>query len=114
MIRRPPRSTLFPYTTLFRTGTVRAIDGISDHLAGLADRKRAAQLHTGAGPRQKFAAERIIRNFVKKTSGTFAISAQRQQHVSANERHIIVHQVIQLRKAKAYRGRTAAVVADRK
>src|SRR5256885_13475433 len=23
MIRRPPRSTLFPYTTLFRSGTVR-------------------------------------------------------------------------------------------
>src|SRR5438876_10121661 len=25
MIRRPPRSTLFPYTTLFRSGNVRAI-----------------------------------------------------------------------------------------
>src|SRR3712207_7538868 len=24
MIRRPPRSTLFPYTTLFRSGSVRA------------------------------------------------------------------------------------------
>src|SRR2546427_4637850 len=24
MIRRPPRSTLFPYTTLFRSGTCRA------------------------------------------------------------------------------------------
>src|SRR5690349_23715261 len=28
MIRRPPRSTLFPYTTLFRSGT----DGEIDHL----------------------------------------------------------------------------------
>src|SRR2546425_2186327 len=32
MIRRPPRSTLFPYTTLFRSSSygpwVRAIDGI--------------------------------------------------------------------------------------
>src|SRR3712207_8938491 len=26
MIRRPPRSTLFPYTTLFRSGLVRAVD----------------------------------------------------------------------------------------
>src|SRR3712207_7741200 len=25
MIRRPPRSTLFPYTTLFRSGPVRAL-----------------------------------------------------------------------------------------
>src|SRR3712207_7079267 len=26
MIRRPPRSTLFPYTTLFRSGVVRRAD----------------------------------------------------------------------------------------
>src|SRR2546423_371947 len=27
MIRRPPRSTLFPYTTLFRSGEARTIEG---------------------------------------------------------------------------------------
>src|SRR5436190_13510958 len=27
MIRRPPRSTLFPYTTLFRSGSVASIPG---------------------------------------------------------------------------------------
>src|SRR3712207_7757430 len=27
MIRRPPRSTLFPYTTLFRSTRVRTLDG---------------------------------------------------------------------------------------
>src|SRR3712207_8070080 len=32
MIRRPPRSTLFPYTTLFRSG---------DHLGGLVDLEQA-------------------------------------------------------------------------
>src|SRR2546430_4260620 len=26
MIRRPPRSTLFPYTTLFRSGRLNAVD----------------------------------------------------------------------------------------
>src|SRR2546426_4476600 len=33
MIRRPPRSTLFPYTTLFRslTGHHRRVRGSSDH-----------------------------------------------------------------------------------
>src|SRR3712207_8347085 len=30
MIRRPPRSTLFPYSTLFRSPTVGEVDG--DHL----------------------------------------------------------------------------------
>src|SRR3712207_7461736 len=28
MIRRPPRSTLFPYTTLFRSATARAVAAI--------------------------------------------------------------------------------------
>src|SRR3712207_8689024 len=28
MIRRPPRSTLFPYTTLFRSGGVVRVDGV--------------------------------------------------------------------------------------
>src|SRR3712207_8714647 len=29
MIRRPPRSTLFPYTTLFRSGRLEAEDGMA-------------------------------------------------------------------------------------
>src|SRR5258708_21984967 len=37
MIRRPPRSTLFPYTTLFRSdvqyGRSRTIDGSAGHVA---------------------------------------------------------------------------------
>src|SRR5438132_7465880 len=28
MLRRPPRSTLFPYTTLFRSGRVRRLGGL--------------------------------------------------------------------------------------
>src|SRR3712207_9245153 len=39
MIRRPPRSTLFPYTTLFRSG------GLDGHAA---DRQRAGH-HAGGG-----------------------------------------------------------------
>src|SRR3712207_9481621 len=34
MIRRPPRSTLFPYTTLFRSrnsGAIAVVDGVGDH-----------------------------------------------------------------------------------
>src|SRR3712207_8436842 len=32
MIRRPPRSTLFPYTTLFRSSTAAALTGRDDPL----------------------------------------------------------------------------------
>src|SRR5260221_6044664 len=35
MIRRPPRSTLFPYTTLFRSGCGIGARPINLHLAGL-------------------------------------------------------------------------------
>src|SRR3989442_2780214 len=30
MIRRPPRSTLFPYTTLFRSRSVEVLDALGD------------------------------------------------------------------------------------
>src|SRR3712207_8133796 len=40
MIRRPPRSTLFPYTTLFRSG--RADDGLAAHVEGGVDEHGAA------------------------------------------------------------------------
>src|SRR2546430_13551293 len=38
MIRRPPRSTLFPYTTLFRSPIVlqRGVAGEDEHIAGAA------------------------------------------------------------------------------
>src|SRR5690349_25097227 len=31
-LRRPPRSTLFPYTTLFRSHLARCVDGLGHHL----------------------------------------------------------------------------------
>src|SRR3712207_8108709 len=36
MIRRPPRSTLFPYTTLFRSGSVHVRRGEAHHPAHVA------------------------------------------------------------------------------
>src|SRR5256885_9251314 len=55
MIRRPPRSTLFPYTTLFRSEELRqhldAVAGlVGDHLLGrervVADDARRSEEHT--------------------------------------------------------------------
>src|SRR3712207_8781560 len=53
MIRRPPRSTLFPYTTLFRSDGLTVLNGKTRHLprpafglraAGAADRRHARLL----------------------------------------------------------------------
>src|SRR2546422_7045424 len=59
MIRRPPRSTLFPYTTLFRSaetaGETLHLDlevllGIEDHIAGAGVSGERRLLAGGHGP----------------------------------------------------------------
>src|SRR3712207_7720596 len=47
MIRRPPRSTLFPYTTLFRSGPVGRRAGRPGQIGGPAGRQAAAGGPTG-------------------------------------------------------------------
>src|SRR3712207_7916521 len=42
MIRRPPRSTLFPYTTLFRSGALALLYRLADHEFGPRVAQRAA------------------------------------------------------------------------
>src|SRR5688572_25415246 len=52
MIRRPPRSTLFPYTTLFRSGIASAFDPITRrHLdgRGVGDGWRCLEVGAGTG-----------------------------------------------------------------
>src|SRR5256885_4630582 len=44
MIRRPPRSTLFPYTTLFRSAVPPGVE--PGHAAGAGRRRRARGPHT--------------------------------------------------------------------
>src|SRR2546428_10313009 len=57
MIRRPPRSTLFPYTTLFRSSSARllrrAVDLLSCRSAGGAATRFTAQ--AGRGRRHHYA-----------------------------------------------------------
>src|SRR3712207_8624361 len=55
MIRRPPRSTLFPYTTLFRSAfrqeAVTGMDGVGAGNLGSADHRRHVQVAVGASGR---------------------------------------------------------------
>src|SRR2546430_8915172 len=44
MIRRPPRSTLFPYTTLFRSAVARHVASLLKSLAGVSQGR--ATLHS--------------------------------------------------------------------
>src|SRR5258707_8573470 len=49
MIRRPPRSTLFPYTTLFRSLTNKVVIWFAELIIALADRL-AGSAHTPLTP----------------------------------------------------------------
>src|SRR2546422_4478918 len=40
MIRRPPRSTLFPYTTLFRSGNIRELENVVERAVVLSTQEQ--------------------------------------------------------------------------
>src|SRR2546430_8487376 len=48
MIRRPPRSTLFPYTTLFRSPRDRKLPRARRHLAGYLERTQERPISIAA------------------------------------------------------------------
>src|SRR3712207_8013881 len=60
MIRRPPRSTLFPYTPLFRPRGYARLVQPADHLRPLAAQVHEPQRHGGAQAPQQVD-ERIVR-----------------------------------------------------
>src|SRR2546425_2955878 len=64
MIRRPPRSTLFPYTTLFRS----ACPPASPPPSGTAPRRRDAQHTSTRGTRRSRARGRPCRRSEEHTS----------------------------------------------
>src|SRR5436305_12064732 len=52
MHRRPPRSTLFPYTTLFRSGELVGVDLAPAHRLGRRRARQAAGVGAGIGDLQ--------------------------------------------------------------
>src|SRR5690242_20897722 len=67
MIRRPPRSTLFPYTTLFRSPG--QADGAPGHPAGrLVERTAQRRHHIGAGAPVRADFQRDLRRSEEHTS----------------------------------------------
>src|SRR3712207_6989906 len=57
MIRRPPRSTLFPYTTLFRS-TAQDVPGGSRPVRDLVSARGSGTVAVGSGPRPRIAGRR--------------------------------------------------------
>src|SRR2546430_12813275 len=80
MIRRPPRSTLFPYTTLFRSGADRIQPGIPgvqvgfEHLDVLLGDRKSTRLNSSHS--QISYAVFCLKKKKKKKQGHFRYSAQ--------------------------------------
>src|SRR5256885_9790641 len=90
MIRRPPRSTLFPYTTLFRSGDVngKELEGI-----------KYEQLFPYAQPEGK-AFVVIHGDFVTTAEGTGIV--QDRKSTRLNSSHLVIsYAVFCLKKTKA-------------
>src|SRR2546425_8190153 len=88
MIRRPPRSTLFPYTTLFRSdavgGRVRALDrDVLDALVvrGLEDRERDALVAGGVvGVERHHTRTRLKYSRHRSPDDRACLKAQKRRH----------------------------------
>src|SRR5258708_19715096 len=77
MIRRPPRSTLFPYTTLFRSpyGRVeRSFGRIADIARWPSENSQELRLHLGVGQLQGARPRRIDRKSTRLNSSHQIIS----------------------------------------
>src|SRR5689334_25251716 len=72
MIRRPPRSTLFPYTTLFRS-PVPAVPGLAEGLRSQAPGRAGGQ-RAGAGRRRRSA--RAVRRPGRSEEHTSELQSQ--------------------------------------
>src|SRR3712207_9427274 len=59
MIRRPPRSTLFPYTTLFRSAYLDRITGLCAMLPGMARFPPDPTFHASPGDAARAPRERL-------------------------------------------------------
>src|SRR5256886_17048569 len=93
MIRRPPRSTLFPYTTLFRSILLRAHELISVHqqhrlIGGVLERKlRHAPTRGHFGDVHQVALERLVQQDVARRP--FRIPDQgKEGEVRSEERRV--------------------------
>src|SRR3712207_7572963 len=73
MIRRPPRSTLFPYTTLFRSALIEAANYLNAHYRGRTLSEARADLQAQREERRREIdklSERVIAAGVATWSGT--------------------------------------------
>src|SRR2546427_8260577 len=98
MIRRPPRSTLFPYTTLFRSGAdhagrslhVLAADG-GHHIAGRQAALRRSEEHTSELQSQSnLVCRLLLEKKKKKLNTTPSVRDARKRSLPVDVFHLVL------------------------
>src|SRR5258708_22502071 len=91
MIRRPPRSTLFPYTTLFRSRRARRIGGGKARRQGDAVRRSRRRLHPSRSDRKS---TRLNSSHQIISYAVFFLKKKKKQTKRCSDRHSILMQTI--------------------
>src|SRR3712207_6859799 len=93
MIRRPPRSTLFPYTTLFRSQG-REWHGDAQHRERLTERSRAAEQEqereAGHGRRQDRKSTRLNSSHANISYAVFCLKKKKKKNECICTAHCVV------------------------
>src|SRR5258708_18190308 len=109
MIRRPPRSTLFPYTTLFRS----VPDVGEGHIAQRGDGLRAARGVLGNGLAVLPQVARAPRRILEEAVRIGVRQARDRKSTRLNSSHqIISYAVFCLKKKKTRLNHTAKVITQ--
>src|SRR3989442_4777577 len=91
MIRRPPRSTLFPYTTLFRS------QSIHEHGSKLASATTSPAPHSDSSARARC----FIASACLRPAGTAPASRRSEEHTSElqSRPHLVCRLLLEQKKA---------------
>src|SRR2546430_13730355 len=102
MIRRPPRSTLFPYTTLFRSYIVVFKDGVADP-EGLA--QTLVSLYGGS---LKHTYKSAIKGFAAILSDAAVAALRSEEHTSElqSQSNLVCRLLLEKKKHKLYKSLT--------
>src|SRR2546427_3672377 len=94
MIRRPPRSTLFPYTTLFRSGGVLAAPRHGRIAVGVVDRGRTR----GQGPEVRL----DVRAVRAPVAAAAAVLPRSEEHTSElqSQSNLVCRLLLEKKKKK--------------
>src|SRR5689334_23988915 len=99
MIRRPPRSTLFPYTTLFRSRGRRAL-GTGPR--GIGSGTRLGRLRRGTGRQRHSGLRRLVGQRTRHAAGIALAILRSEEHTSElqSQFHLVCRLLLEKKKKR--------------